>query len=392
MATPNYLWAAGRDAVQYGRQNSGYATVDKGNVAPGEIAVTDPGQIGQGNVPGLHDSNAPAGDSRGSVAMPNVDAMLTRDNRWSYRYVMGRWTPNLIRGLHEEHATEGGTYPNHGQNPWGVAGSPEHNLETQEHGPFGMGEIENLAQIRQPKSGRKWWDRFKTAAKPKDDLGVYPEDVVAAVGRILPDDETYRPTDSAVGTGNTIVVPDVRRTWDHPKDAQGTIRDSDGNVVVDKAGYPLTNTAAEPIPWDVRTDHAYDVAGEVDINAISSDRVRAGVAGLDEGRPATMPHWFYMAPFDKLAADHPYGVKGQLIQPLASRPIYTTYEDVQDDGVTAGGARYYAPAAGMEAAGIQPNLDRQVPSPWDRNLYANGSDDNGMQHMATAANKGWGAR
>jgi hypothetical protein len=212
------------------------------------------------------------------------------------------------------------------------------------------------------------------------------------VGKTLSDDTTYRPTESAVGTGNTINVPDVRRTWDHPRDAQGTVRDSNGNVIVAKAGYPLTPTAVEPIPWDVRTEPAYDVAGEVDIQEISPDRVRAGVAGLDEGRKATMPHWFYLAPFDKLMADHGYGVKGQLVQPLASRPIYTTYEDTQEDGVTAGGTRYYAPAAGMEAAGLQPNLDRQVPSPWDRDLYNNGSNDNGMQHMATAANKGWGAR
>ena len=112
-------------------------------------------------------------------------------------------------------------------------------------------------------------------------------------------------------------------------------------------------------------------------------------------RKATMPHWFYFTGFDKHIVDHPYGVKGGLKQPLISRPIMTQVEQNMADSSAAGGPRYHAPAAGMEAAGIMPNLDRQSPAPWDAELVNSGQpagSGDGIARVSAVNGNGWRLR
>jgi hypothetical protein len=352
-----------------------YQGVEAGNVAVGSPSITDVGQIGQGNIVGLHGPD-PAmqyvtPDPRRTVPLSNVEAIPPSVRVIYRRLAGGIWNPGLLKDAKEETVLETGVWAS-ATGEGNATGSPKFATEIYEHGPVTDDELEELSQVRQPqnKPMRSLWRRLLMLPQQQTDhTGAFDERVMPQVGRILPDDTADRVSPAAAGYGNRFTLPDIRRTFDQPLDAPSDVLDEFGHPVVDKAGYPLTHTVLEGSIHELQTSHTYPVTNDIGYTDIGAQATgsRAGPAHSWEGRAAHMPHWFWFRPYDKLMADHPFGTKGMLRQPQISRPIFTTQEVETEGG--AGGNRRFAPAAGMEVAGLIPNSDRQVPEPWDTQLY-----------------------
>jgi hypothetical protein len=119
------------------------------------------------------------------------------------------------------------------------------------------------------------------------------------------------------------------------------------------------------------------------------DRVRAGAANPadpSQTRPADVPHWWYERLFDQIMAHRLTGQKGVMADKLSARPTQTSQEDIGNlDGMGSHGGnqrRTFAP--GMTPAGPMPSTVRNIPEPWDSDLYSNA---NGQPGSARA--RGW---
>jgi hypothetical protein len=373
-----------------------YANVLRGNVMPGELPVSDAGQLGRGNLPTLHGPNSATQysvvDPRRTPDLPSydrADAVFTSD-KFLGRLRGGSWNPYLWGAQHEEHGDNEAPAA-HGANPWGPAGSPTFPGVVEEHGPVTVGQLEEFNKIRQPMPRKSnFWARLFGLQTRRNNTGAFSENTIPQIGQSSWDDEA-RLTPAAVGVNNTFMIPDIRRTFDQRADAPAdTPRDSTGATVYDNAGFPLTATPLEGSPYDVLTNHKYDSdLRQWSYQDYSPDRVRAGVQyDVASTRIAGMPHWFYIRPYDQWAMHHAYGTKGMLKQRLIGRPILASNE-LPDTLMAFAGRHYAAPAAGMEPLGIVPNTDRQAPQPWDTKLYTPSSSDDAIAQVNNVRQRSW---
>lgn len=361
-----------------------YDNVFAGNITPGSLSINDPGQLGRGNLPGLH-MPRPYRDEHVNPDMPvtgNLPDTIPVARRWLTQRG-GTYDPFTFRTPTESH----GDFIPAMANPGGLTGSGLPGNIPYMHGPITGDELDSAAGVRQPRNiaTRSLWRRLLFLPEKRlDNTGAFDERVLPGVGVDSAASSQYPDSPAAVGTGNAFSVPDVRRTFDEPRDAPtGQPRDSTGKPIYDKAGYPLTASPLEPIDYEIQTSHRYSVG--MQYSQVSPDRVRAGVQyDIASVRKATMPHWFYFRPFDQAIDHHNGGLKGQLRQPLASRPI-NTRETLPMDGA---GRHFVAPAPGMEPIGTIPNVNRQTPQAWDSALYAVETGAS-MAHSAMQRANGW---
>lgn len=373
-----------------------------------QLPITDPGQIGAGNLPDLH-GPGPGGnqfvtpDARRTVAYPS-EAVYMATGHPTFRLGAATWDPYIFRESAYAERTESGGMPAQGTS---LTGAPAFANMPDIHGPITEVESEALANLRQPtRTAKRSWVRQLLMLPPRrlDPRDAFDERVIPATGRTdVHDTESYRGTDAAVSTDNAFVIPDVRRTFDQPKDAPLSYpRDADGNPITDKAGYTLTDTRLEPQPWAIHTSHK-DVS-LVNWQDENVQRPRAGAAlpaplaedsnfSPGAARPATVPRWIYTSPFDQWAARRLTGQKGRMMQPLIDRPIFTRDEIASEVAGTlapAGGPRYVHGAPGMDAIALLPNTDRTIPQPWDYSLIDTGStsDSFGIESASSRAS-GW---
>lgn len=352
-----------------------YDPVSTGNVVPGEVDITDPGQLGRSNLPSLHTANN-VRDPHASPILPPVDtltAMVPRATRWiglrGTTYNPFSFTDAGSQTTTEYEATTGVA-----QMPFGPAGAGRFETDIPEHGPISVEELEKAKNVRQPRNlvQRSFLRRLLLLPqKVYGPDGARDERVIAGTGRENKGED--RLSDAAAGVNNQFTIPDVRRTFDQPKDMPpGTPVDASGSPIMAKAGFPLTPTPLEGSVHEVLTSHGYPNFNAMTETAVGSprDRVRAGVQyDTQSTRPARMPHWFDFRPFDQWAAHGNLALKGQLQPRIVARPIMTA-DDPQADVPWSAGRRYTMPPAGMNPVGIHPNIDRQAPQSWDTNLYA----------------------
>lgn len=353
-----------------------YDPVHTGNVVPGEVDVTDPGQLGRANLPSLHtDRNVRDGHLNPDLPVgETLTAIIPRAARW-VGLRGSSYNPFTFTDMDNSDTREYIAQPAIGQAPFGPQGAGAHEGDYGEHGPITIDELEIGKGVRQPRKLRQTsWLRtlFFLPGKDLDATGSRDERAALA-GTGEEDKDTPRLSDAAVAVGNAFSIPDVRRTFDQPKDAPpGTPIDEYGFPIYAKAGYRLTPTALEPIPHDVQTSHAfanYNCLTETPVGNAGPGRVRAGVQyDLASTRPSVQPHWYDFRGFDQLIAHGNLSLKGQLRPPSASRPIMTD-DDVQSNDWWAAGRRYSAPPAGMSALSVLPNIDRQAPQAWDTSAY-----------------------
>jgi hypothetical protein len=361
-----------------------YDPVMTGNVVGGEVDVTDPGQLGRGNLPTLHtDRNVRDGHLNPDLPVSEtLTALIPRTTRW-IGLRGGQYNPFLFTDVANDDTPDYVAQVASAQQPFGPQGAGAHEGQPFEHGPVTVDQLESGLNVRQARRLRQ--NSFLRAlfflpGKTLDTTGSRDERAgLPGTGR--EDKGEDRITDAAVAVGNSFVVPDVRRTFDQPKDApRGTPIDEYGQPIYDKAGYRLTATALEPIPHDVLTSHAYpnyNCITETPVGNAGPGRVRAGVQyDLKSTRPSVQPHWYDTRGFDQLIAQGNLSLKGQVKPPSASRPIMTD-DDVQSNDWWAAGRRYSMPPAGMSALSVMPNIDRQPPQAWDTGMYLtpNGQDD-----------------
>lgn len=358
-----------------------YDPVHAGNIMPGEIPISDPGQLGRANLPSLHGITTQQ-DAHLNPSLPPTDTLPTvipRVARWALRG--GQYNPFSFRPTPEEHERYQ-ELPTASQ-PMGPTGAGQFDTVISKHGPATIDELESDAGVRQPRYLRQKLFLRKLFMLPHagytlDATGAHDERTIPQTGQEDKDKDYL--TDAAVGVANSFVVPDVRRTFDQPKDAPiGSPRDASGLPIYNKAGYRLTPNALVSSAERIDTSHSYPNFNVMTESAVgsSAQRVRAGVQyDIASTRPSVMPHWFYYRPFDKLVADHDYAIKGIVSAPSVSRPVMVTSEPAANVPWSAG-RRYTMPPAGMTAIAVQPNIDRNAPQSWDTNMYlepANGLD------------------
>jgi len=353
-----------------------YDPVHKGNVVPGEVDVTDPGQLGRGNLPSLHtDRNVRDGHLNPDLPVgETLTAIIPRAQRW-IGLRGGTYNPFLFTNVAEDDTPSYIAQTAIGQAPFGPQGAGAHEGDYREHGPISIDELEDSKGVRQPRRLRQrsfLRSLLFLPGKDFDQTGSRDERAALA-GTGQEDKGQQRLSDASIGVGNAFTIPDVRRTFDQPKDApKGTPIDENGFPIYAKAGYRLTPTALEPIPHDVRTSHAYpnyQCLTETPVGNAGPGRVRAGVQyDLKSTRPSVQPHWYDFRGFDQLIAHGNLSLKGQVKPPSASRPIMTT-DDIQSNNWWAAGRRYTMPPAGMTALSVLPNIDRQAPQAWDTSSY-----------------------
>lgn len=102
-----------------------------------------------------------------------------------------------------------------------------------------------------------------------------------------------------------------------------------------------------------------------------SDRPRAGLTSADGTRPASMPHWLFTRPFDKLMSSTMSASKVLIGDPHATAP-YNTDKTVRGAVPSPMGG---GPISRMRALGNfgQPNSARVLPDPWDADVLNLGS-------------------
>lgn len=369
-----------------------YDPVHTGNVVPGEVDVTDPGQLGRANLPTLH-SDQNVRDGHLNPNLPVTEALpahLGRAMRW-VGLRGGNYNPFTYTDMNNSDTREYIAQPAIGQMPFGPQGAGAHEGDVDEHGPISIDELETGKGVRQPRRMRQksfLRSLFFLPGKDLDATGSRDERAsLAGTGRESKGDD--RLSDAAIAVGNSFTIPDVRRTFDQPKDAPSNVpRDALGNPIYAKAGYRLTPTPLEPIPHDITTSHAfpnYNCLTETPVGNAGPGRVRAGVQyDLASVRPSVQPHWYDFRGFDQLIAHGNLSLKGQLKPPSASRPIMTN-DDVQSNDWWAAGRRYSMPPAGMSALGVLPNIDRQAPQAWDTGMYLEPAGGNAADRRAA----GW---
>lgn len=350
-----------------------YDPVHAGNVIPGELPISDPGQLGRANLPSIH-GIPNIMDTHLNPSLPAADTLPTaipRVMRW-VAFRGGQYNPFSFTNYQTGEAKyqELGT----ATAPMAPTGAGAFEGQPAIHGPATLDDLESGAGVRQPRRLRQraFLRRLfllPNAGRTLDATGTHDEREIPQTGEDVKD--TPYLTDAAVGVGNSFVVPDVRRTFDQPKDVPpGTPRDADGNPIYNKAGYRLTPTALQGSNETFNTSHFYPSYNALTETAIgsSAQRVRAGVQyDIEYTRPAGMPHWFSYRPFDQAIAHHNLALKGMLRPPSVSRPVMTTADD--QSGEWSAGRRYSAPPAGMSALAIIPNIDRQAPQAWDTNEF-----------------------
>ena len=353
-----------------------YDPVHTGGVVPGEVDITDPGQLGVGNLPSMH-TGRNVQDGHLNPLLPAVDTLtdaIPRASRW-IGLRGGRYNPFTFTDMNNSDTREYVAQVAVGQMPFGPQGAGAHEGDVDEHGPITVDELETGKGVRQPRRLRQTSflrTLFFLPGKTLDATGS--RDERAALGGTGREDKGQdRLSDAATGVGNSFMVPDVRRTFDQPKDAPSNIpRDATGMPIYSKAGYRLTATALEPIPHVIQTSHAfpnYNCLTETAVGNSGDGRVRAGVQyDISLTRPSVQPHWYDFRGFDQLIDQHNLSLKGQVKPPSASRPIMTD-DDVQSNDWWAAGRRYSNPPAGMSALATMPNIDRQAPQAWDTSAY-----------------------
>lgn len=354
-----------------------YDPVHSGNVVPGEVDVTDPGQLGRSNLPSLHtDLNVRDGHLNPQLpAAEALTAIIPRAQRW-IGLRGSSYNPFSFTDFHPTDTPDYVAQPAVGQMPFGPQGAGRHEGVLYEHGPITVDELESGKGVRQPRRLRQ--NSFLSAllflpGKDRDSTGARDERGALA-GTGMEEKDRERLSDAAVSVGNSFVVPDVRRTFDQPKDAPpGTPYDEFGQPIYDKAGYPLTHTAIEPIPHTVQTSHTYpnyNCVTEMPVGNAGPGRVRAGVQyDYKSTRPSVQPHWYDTRGFDQLIAQGTGALKGQVKPPSASRPVMVQDDVGSDSNWWAAGRRFTMPPAGMTSLAINPNIDRQAPQAWDSNDY-----------------------
>jgi hypothetical protein len=359
------------------RKQSGitdYDPVHTGNVSGGQLDISDPGQLGRANLPGLHMQTSVM-DMHLNPSLAPADTLPTaipRITRW-VAFKGGQYNPFTYRNTKDE--TDDYEPVGTASQPMGGTGAAAFETYIPQHGPVTLDDLESGAGVRQPRRMRQRQFLRKLLMLPDDGYtmdptGSHDERELHGMGEA--DKDTAFLTDAAVGTGNSFTVPDVRRTFDQPKDAPpGTPRDATGNPIYNKAGYRLTADALQNSPDRIDTSHMYPNFSAQTETAVgdSANRVRAGVQyDIQYTRPSVMPHWFYFRPWDQVIAEHNLALKGIIKPPQASRPVMVQDEFLSNVGWAAG-RRYTAPPAGMTATAVMPNVNRQQPQAWDTDAY-----------------------
>lgn len=377
MYAPFQAWITERVINNPYRKQSGitdYDPVYKGNVSGGELPISDPGQLGRANLPGMHMASN-LWDEHLDPSLPAADTLPTvipRFTRW-LAFRGGMYQPFTFTAVAEEHENyqPAGTPTA----PMGTTGAGAFDTSIEEHGPATTDDLESGAGVRQPRRLRqrqflRSLFMLPNSGRTLDPTGTRDERILPQTGEDSKD--VYKPTDASVGAGNSFVIPDVRRTFDQPRDGGPSMpRDANGNPIYDKAGYRLTHDAMQESPYRIDTSHSYPNFNIGTERAVgdSANRVRAGVQyDIELTRPSVMPHWFYFRPFDKDIAEGNLALKGMLRPPSVSRPVMVELD--QPSIPWAAGRRYTSPPAGMTAIAVQPNINRQQPQSWDTNLFA----------------------
>lgn len=245
----------------------------------------------------------------------------------------------------------------------GAANVPGKHVGTQAVDPR-EAPVQAATAPDQPAAGHRW--------RPAPRTTLAPEGEPTLTGSQLPSHEVP-------GFWGGTLEPDPRNVYGSPGKP---------------AGYPQTIPAASA---SVELTNNTRERDRVVTEGLISGRPRAGFTSADGTRPATMPHWLFMRPFDKLMSSS-LGAAGKVIigLPRASRPFYAAHAV---DGAVAspmgGGA-----ADGMRALGRfgLPNTVRVLPDPWDANVLNNGPvpsaqvPDPAAVAAAGARVAGWRAR
>jgi hypothetical protein len=391
-------------------------------VVPGQLPITDPGQLGAGSSGGSFHVGTFANpgdfsDQRRDVAMPNYSP---ENFLPSYRRHLGlagnygaralMWTIPQERGDSTNAPAYGDRVSGDPGMGMGAQSAPAFANVPEAHGPTQDAEgyyRDNIAVGSQKSATRaprqiSLWKRL-LGGKPHDldSRNAFSENVIPAVGTILPTDTKISPSPAAVDRENAFVVPDPRRVWETPIDPST-------GYALDNAGYFLTSHDLEPTDYTIvsrQADPGFNVGIEDPSQVL--DRVRAGVASplpagedsnflVSQGRPARKwGPWVYRPTntFDTGGMDQNFtGQKGMMKNPLASRPIYTVEEGatkVALQEAAAGGPRYVSSAIGHEAGTtVHPNTDRQVPGSWDNSVVDSGQSD-GMAQIQSAYQRGF---
>lgn len=249
---------------------------------------------------------------------------------------------------------------------FGMTGAPNNTVQDQQvHGPWdGSGSIGDIPMTPLPQR-RRWFDKFIGKDSSKDSR------IVQAMGRPTVDDSANE-SEATIGQ-NEFIVPDARRLFDTPGVA-GLGTDERGMPYVGKAGRPVQDNRF--MPFNVKVENTRRVEA-TNSPPFLPDRTRAGAADPHSARASQIPQWMFQRPFDQGISQHMSGLKGVVRNPLAGRPVNTSSETASDIGAVHMGQRGYrisTPAPGMSASGPMPNTMRQIPTPWDSDLYAADSD------------------
>jgi hypothetical protein len=355
-----------------------YQPVDQGYVTQGELAYTD-AQVGAATDVTPHTDTSQPGDF---ARYPTVVA----DQPMSVRtYRPGRSRITYQSFIYQDQTvgqpgSDISLAPSQGQGKTGTTVDP---LALEEHGPTSGPEIARLApQPRTAKSVVQW---LRDCLHPKDATKSVREEVIRAIGTDDPVDRDNEVSEASVSTFNAFQMVDVRRVWDTPI-MPGMVPDRDGKYHVGKAGYPMTEDLYTPEAYEV-----HNIRFPVENNAYPflPDRVRAGAANPadpSQTRPAFDPAWWSDQLFDQWAAQRLTGQKGITAGKISARPTQTTTEDVQDMSLTGakGGNQRRTGAPGMTPAGPMPSTVRNIPEPWDSDLYVDSSGGS-----ASARRAGW---
>lgn len=220
-------------------------------------------------------------------------------------------------------------------------------------------------------------------------VDVRGDDLPAAERTIVGGRRTFRATGRATvgGPGTAESFPDRANggTAAHVDSGPELWRRA-GEVAPDS--YPQTVDALTPAAVQ-----QLNVRPELDTASgkTPGDRNRAGYTSADPSRPARMPFWTFLRPFDKWISDRlaPDGVtRFESPSPLASTP-YLSADGVAGAVPSPGGSAPIGVSAGI---GEQPNSVRLLPEPWDTYAVNDGGPAAaaGVQDVGGAALAGRG--
>src|SRR3972149_108716 len=133
-----------------------YDPVHTGNVVPGEVDISDPGQLGRANLPSLHpDRNVRDGHLNPDLPVSEtLTATIPRVARW-VGLRGGSYNPFTFTDMDNSDTRSYVAQPAIGQMPFGPQGAGAHEGDYGEHGPITVDELEAGLNVRQSRRLRQ---------------------------------------------------------------------------------------------------------------------------------------------------------------------------------------------------------------------------------------------